>query len=238
MIVPSLFGVVAVFASLSAVGSVGDALEHPTTRAWLVALFGILRVGVALAFVVFTVGRGQPHHRAHQPIAYIACAAAIASVYLFGPPGTATPEGVLLAGDLIGVIAYIWLLASVLALGRCFGVLPEARGLVKRGPYALVRHPVYLGEIGACFGLAVASPSLGNGAALMTIIAAQSLRMSLEERALTEAFPDYASYAASTPRVLPWPPLLRHLHVLIVAYLHGQDEQGTEAVATTLPEQS
>ena len=75
---------------------------------------------------------------------------AIAAVLAFTPPGSGSEQGLMLVGELVAVLACLWLLASVLALGRCFGVLPEARGLVTRGPYRTVRHPVYLGEIAAC----------------------------------------------------------------------------------------
>jgi protein-S-isoprenylcysteine O-methyltransferase Ste14 len=95
------------------------------------------------------------------------------------------------------------MLASVLALGRCFGVLPEARGLVTRGPYRVVRHPVYLGELGAAAGLVAGAPDRWNLAAMAAFVSAQFVRMRLEERALQREFPEYAAYAAGTPRLLP-----------------------------------
>ena len=97
------------------------------------------------------------------------------------------------------------MLVAALALGRCFGVLPEARGLVTHGPYALVRHPLYLGEFAAMAGLLIASPSPRNLAAGAAFVIAQVTRMILEERALTREFPEYADYAARTPRVVPSP---------------------------------
>jgi protein-S-isoprenylcysteine O-methyltransferase Ste14 len=202
-LVPALFGVAATTTAASAVRGVAHALGQPTTHAWLLAGYDVLRAGVAVAFVLFTIGRAEPRRRARNPLAYAACAAAIASVILFAQPPRSTPQGLILTGEAVAVGAYLWLLASVIALGRCFGVLPEARGLVTRGPYRIVRHPVYLGEIGACIGLAAASPSPRNAAALAALIAAQSLRLRLEERALTDSFPDYAAYAAETPRLLP-----------------------------------
>ena len=96
-----------------------------------------------------------------------------------------------------------WMLIAALALGRCFGVLPEARGLVTHGPYSLVRHPLYLGEFTAVAGLLIASPSTRNLVAGAVFTIAQLARMSLEERALTREFPEYADYAAQTPRVVP-----------------------------------
>jgi protein-S-isoprenylcysteine O-methyltransferase Ste14 len=37
--------------------------------------------------------------------------------------------------------------------------------------------------------------------------------MRLEERALELEFPEYASYAAHTPRIVPWPGRLRPMEV-------------------------
>jgi protein-S-isoprenylcysteine O-methyltransferase Ste14 len=202
-LVPALFGLAAMITAGNAVRGVAHAFDQPTTHAWLLAGYDILRAGVAIAFAVFTFGRAEPRRHARNPLAYAACAAAMASVILFAQPPRSTPEGLLLAGEAIAVGAYLWLLASVIILGRCFGVLPEARGLVTRGPYRIVRHPVYLGEIGACIGLALASPSPRNAAALAAVIAAQSLRMRLEEGALIDAFSEYAAYAADTPRLVP-----------------------------------
>jgi protein-S-isoprenylcysteine O-methyltransferase Ste14 len=208
-VVPILFGVAAAATGVNAAAAFGEAFSQPSTRAWLVAIYGLLRTAVALGFAVFTLGRAAPQRPARSPLAFVACAAAMAAVLAFGGPGPSIPDGVVLAGELLAVAFCVWLLVSVLFLGRCFGVLPEARGLVTSGPYRVVRHPVYLGEIGACAGLAIAAPSPGNSAVMAGLIVAQAVRMRLEERALTEAFPEYAEYAAGTPRLVPRLALLR-----------------------------
>jgi protein-S-isoprenylcysteine O-methyltransferase Ste14 len=88
-------------------------------------------------------------------------------------------------------------------LGRSFSVMAEARQLVTDGPYAIVRHPLYLCEEIAIIGamLAHLSPSA------VVIVAVQWLfqlkRMAHEERVLHAAFPDYAAYAAATPKLFP-----------------------------------
>ena len=110
----------------------------------------------------------------------------------------------MLAGEIVTLVSCAWLLVAAFALGRCFGILPEVRGLVTHGPYRLVRHPVYLGELGACAGLVLAAPSGWNFAVAVAFAAAQAVRIRLEERALQAEFPEYCEYAASTPRLVPW----------------------------------
>jgi protein-S-isoprenylcysteine O-methyltransferase Ste14 len=208
--VPALFAAAAIGTGIHAAGPVGNALAHPGARPWLVALYGLLRTAVASAFALFTVGRTAPRQPSRNPVAFAACAVAMGAVVAFGDPPASAPQAVVLTGDLIAVGFCVWLLISVLFLGRCFGVLPEARGLVTHGPYGVVRHPVYLGEIGACVGLAIAAPTIVNAALMSALVAAQVTRMKLEERALSSAFPEYASYSKVVPRVVPsisavWP---------------------------------
>jgi protein-S-isoprenylcysteine O-methyltransferase Ste14 len=158
------------------------------------------------------------------------------AVIVFGDPSRGTPEGVVLAGDLVAVAFCVWLLVSVFSLGRCFGVLPEARGLVTTGPYRLMRHPVYLGEIGACGGLAIAAASLANSAALAALIIAQAVRMRMEERALTQAFSQYAEYAAKTPRFVPRLGLFRIARVVPTIRAGVERPQLANAAPSTLSE--
>jgi protein-S-isoprenylcysteine O-methyltransferase Ste14 len=201
--VPALFSVLALFTGARAVGTVVHAASDPSGRAWLDAAYAVLRTGIAAAFALFTVGRAAPRRPARSPSAFIACAVAMAAVVVLGNPPVDTPTGVILAGDAIAVAFCAWLLVSVTFLGHCFGVLPEARGLVTHGPYGVVRHPLYLGEIGATMGLVLAAPTLPNAFILLALIIAQVIRMRLEERALLAAFPDYALYVQLVPRIIP-----------------------------------
>jgi protein-S-isoprenylcysteine O-methyltransferase Ste14 len=201
--VTAIFLALTVATALTAAGAWGDAFADPTLRAWAEAGYASLRTAVVLAFSVFVFTRGPSRRPSRDPVAFAACAAAVGGIVLLqGPPeSAATP--LVLAGDLVAFAACIWLLASVVTLGRCFGVLPEARGLVTRGPYGLVRHPVYLGELAACAGLVLAAPTAWNFGVAVLFAAAQAVRMRLEEDELREQFPEYARYAAATPRLVP-----------------------------------
>jgi protein-S-isoprenylcysteine O-methyltransferase Ste14 len=182
----------------------GDAFADPTARTVLVAGFWLLKTAIMAAFAYFVLVRPASRRSTRAVVAIVACAAAAIGAVALRGPTAGVPLPMLLAGELIALVASAWLLASVLALGRCFGILPEARGLVTRGPYRVVRHPVYLGELGVCAGLVIGAPTIWNLSCAAVIVAAQVVRMGLEERALEAEFPEYATYALHTPRLTPW----------------------------------
>ncbi len=97
----------------------------------------------------------------------------------------------------------VFALYSVLKLGRSLSMLPEARQLVTRGPYALIRHPLYLGEGIALVGLTLQFMSPWALMVFGLQCACQVARMTSEERVLSSVFPEYRNYMAHTARLLP-----------------------------------
>jgi protein-S-isoprenylcysteine O-methyltransferase Ste14 len=103
------------------------------------------------------------------------------------------------------LIAAGWVLSAcvLLWLGRAFSVMAQARRLVTTGPYAIVRHPLYLCEEITVLGVALAHLSI----AAVLIVAAQWMfqlrRMTNEEKVLGAVFPECATYAARTPKIVP-----------------------------------
>ena len=190
-------------AGLAAANRFQEAIAHPATHEWAVAGFSTLKAIVVASFALLVAIRHDPRRRSRDPLAFVACAVALAAIVVIREPTAATAT--VLVGDVVALVSCGWLLVSVLTLGRCFGVLPEARGLVTRGPYAIVRHPVYLGELGACAGLVIGSPTAWNLGAAVAFLVAQLTRMRLEERALAAEFPEYGEYTALTPRLIPAP---------------------------------
>jgi protein-S-isoprenylcysteine O-methyltransferase Ste14 len=90
-------------------------------------------------------------------------------------------------------------------LGKAFSIMAEARRLIVHGPYAFVRHPLYVCEELAVIGIFI---QVMSPVALIVLLAHgvfQIRRMLHEERVLQEAFPEYESYARRTPRLIPWP---------------------------------
>lgn len=92
---------------------------------------------------------------------------------------------------------------ALLHLGRSFSLMAEARRLVTNGPYASMRHPLYLGEAVSMLGLTLQylSPLALGIMALQFFF--QFERMKNEEQVLTSLFPEYQAYRARTARLIP-----------------------------------
>lgn len=132
---------------------------------------------------------------------------ALAGTFLPAIPVAATPREddltIMALSSALMLFGTSLSIASLLALGRCFGVLPEARGLVTRGPYARIRHPLYLSEAVSLLGLVVATASPFMGMVFALHCGLQYWRALNEEKALQDAFPEYEAYRQRTARFLP-----------------------------------
>ena len=122
----------------------------------------------------------------------------------FVPIEDSTSTGALLASSAVVVLGTLFAIWSLLTLGRCFGLFPEVRGLVVRGPYRLVRHPVYLGELISALGLLLAKPHPLILVLFALFATLQFWRTVFEERALEVVYPsEYGAYRREVPRLVP-----------------------------------
>jgi protein-S-isoprenylcysteine O-methyltransferase Ste14 len=133
--------------------------------------------------------------------------AAVAGTYLsvgivLLPPAELSATLSLTATSLI-LGGTVFALYSALKLGRSLSMLPEARRLVTAGPYAVIRHPLYLGEAIALVGLTLQFLSPWAVAILGLQCACQVVRMGSEEQVLLSVFPEYRTYMRHTARLLP-----------------------------------
>jgi protein-S-isoprenylcysteine O-methyltransferase Ste14 len=94
-------------------------------------------------------------------------------------------------------------LASLLTLGRRFGIRPARRGLAQTGPYGLVRHPLYLAYLLADIGFNCTE--WNGGTVLLTAAGWASLlyRIRAEERLLVQDAGWAAYVRAVRFRLLP-----------------------------------
>jgi protein-S-isoprenylcysteine O-methyltransferase Ste14 len=107
---------------------------------------------------------------------------------LAGPPLVRAADGHALVPDaataVLSVMGLLVVIAGKVALGRSFGIVPANRGIVARGPYALVRHPIYSGYLVTHIGFAIAHPSAWNLTVLAIADSALVVRALIEERLL------------------------------------------------------
>ncbi len=113
-----------------------------------------------------------------------------------------TPMYVLAA--LLSTLGNLLAVYVVLHLGSSYSIMAEARSLVEHGPYAVVRHPLYLAEQVALLGVLITYFSWRALALCVVQSSFQFWRLRNEERVLTLTFPGYASYKIRTPMLLPW----------------------------------
>jgi protein-S-isoprenylcysteine O-methyltransferase Ste14 len=117
-------------------------------------------------------------------------AAIMTSVSLVGPVlmrATSTPAS-LMSDQMTALLSAIGLLLVVMGkmtLGRSFGVVPANRGVVVRGPYALVRHPIYTGYLITHAAFLLAHPAPWNLTIVLVADTALVLRALMEERVLS-----------------------------------------------------
>jgi protein-S-isoprenylcysteine O-methyltransferase Ste14 len=113
-----------------------------------------------------------------------------------------------------------WIGALLTAIGVAFSCWARARlgrnwsatvtvkqdhELIRGGPYALVRHPIYTGMLLALLGTAIVIGQWRGLLALLIAFAALWRKLRLEERYMSETFGDsYQRYRAHTKAVIPY----------------------------------
>jgi len=93
---------------------------------------------------------------------------------------------------------------TVLHLGTAFSLVPQARNVVRNGPYRWLRHPLYLAEEIAIVGALLQFISPITVAIFMIHIGVQICRIVYEERLLRLTFPEYNTYAMTNWRLIPY----------------------------------
>lgn len=81
----------------------------------------------------------------------------------------------------------------------------EGHELIRSGPYAYVRHPIYTGLITAVLGTAIVSGTVRAALGLVIITVSLLRKLRTEEGFMRETFPgEYQRYSADVPALIPF----------------------------------
>lgn len=109
-------------------------------------------------------------------------------------------------------IALTWVGVAIAVWARyCLGVywsarvtLKEGHQIIRSGPYAFVRHPIYTGMLLGAIGATLVAGEWRGILAVILLLAAHSRKAMREEALLTKEFGDeYASYRKQTGFLFP-----------------------------------
>jgi protein-S-isoprenylcysteine O-methyltransferase Ste14 len=145
---------------------------------------GLLLLAGESLVVVLTIAR-----RRARLVDRSAAAAVMTTLSLAGPPllraGDAAPFAPDLVTASVSAAGLLLVVVGKVALGRSFGLVPANRGVVVRGPYTLVRHPIYTGYLVTHLAFLAAHPAPWNACVILIADTALILRALMEERVLS-----------------------------------------------------
>ncbi len=156
----------------------------------------------ALGVALIVLRRSSPSLSQHTLDWALALAAVSLPLLFARPAAVATPIAAFVATGLM-LIGLAVQICAKLALWRSFGVVPANRGVKTRGPYRLLRHPMYAGYTLTHIGFLLGFPSLANALLCATVLVLNVARI-MREEAMLERDARYRAYALHVRyRLLP-----------------------------------
>jgi len=162
----------------------------------------LLVLAEALGVALIMLRRSSPSLSQHTLDWALALAAVSLPLLFVRPAAVAAPVAAFIATGLM-LIGLAVQISAKLTLWRSFGVVPANRGVKTRGPYRLLRHPMYAGYTLTHIGFLLGFPSLANALLCVTVLALNVARITREE-AMLGRDAGYRAYAARVRyRLLP-----------------------------------
>ncbi len=152
------------------------------------SFFWTVSEGMVVLFLVF---RREPKSVSRRPWDWLVGIAGTLSVLLVRPERqTIASEAVGVSLQIAGTLFEIY---GKAALGRSFGIIAANRGIIIKGPYRFVRHPIYLGYLVTHIGFLLSNWSVRNIVVYLVTYVFQVSRIFSEEQLLgrEELYRDY-----------------------------------------------
>ena len=165
-------------------------LDQALHGSWIAALLA-LQAGVAVLLYFWRNVPGKTANKRTQALTWLSALLPLA----FSPSIPKVTWFSLL--PIPGLLLALW---AMISLNRSFSIAPADRGLVQQGPYKLIRHPMYAGEILSLAGVLMAAFSFWNVAVFVAFIISVVWRVYEEESLIR----DYEIYLSEVDWRLLW----------------------------------
>jgi protein-S-isoprenylcysteine O-methyltransferase Ste14 len=166
---------------------------------------------IASAFFVKRTKTKQPlpHRFFYLVLAAFAVALLNGSVRIFNWNRTVLPHtiGLGMFADLLAVVGLMIAISARIMLGGNWSArvtLKENHELIQRGPYRLVRHPIYSGLLLMILGTALMAGQVGGFIALVVCFCGFWIKLRQEEALLSQHLPGYSEYMRRTKALVPF----------------------------------
>lgn len=109
-----------------------------------------------------------------------------------------------IVGQVLAVLLAVWARRSFGAAQFSIHAAPAGGSLLSTGPYQFVRHPMYAAALLLIWSSILGHVSPLNVGVGVLVTAVIFVRMITEEQFLQTTYPDYATYAGKTKRIIPY----------------------------------
>lgn len=135
-------------------------------------------------------------------LGYLVALAVIAALMLRYELLAYSPASVTI--QILAVALIVWARVTFGLRSFYLAASPTKGRLVTTGPYRFWRHPIYAGIIFFVWAAVADFWSPRTALLAVALTAALVVRMLVEERLLRARYAEYADYAATTKRIVPW----------------------------------
>lgn len=127
----------------------------------------------------------------------------LAVLLITGPFLAYEPIVICIAG--FSILLGLWAIATMSRSKiTVFPILKEGAVFITKGPYRVIRHPMYLAIILFAFSLVLEKMNLFRILVMLILVLNLIVKIEFEEKILVQEFKEYKSYKKGTRKLIPF----------------------------------